>query len=86
MKKLVRDGHHMRPMLAVLRRYGIGEEDGFGRGRWIEKSDLQRIEACMWQDEHRIEYADYGRTRKVCVPGTCRHNHVGIREFARLWG
>ena len=30
-KTLVRNGKHQRPLLAVLTRYGIGQQDGYDR-------------------------------------------------------
>ena len=76
---LVRNGRHMSPMLAVLERYGIGKEDKYGRGRWIEFDDLDLIAAGMQKDPSRIDTG-----ADLYVKGTCQHNHVRLQDFRDL--
>lgn len=88
---LVRDGRHTRPMLVVLERYGIGNVDKYGRGRWINKSMLPKILDCMkadksyrhimWKDRHgNIEFEDH-----CVIIGTCINNYVSYDEFIELF-
>lgn len=79
-KSLVRNGRHQRPMLSVLERYGIGDIDGYGRGRWITIRDLSGIQSCMEADPNRIVYPD-----DIFVPGTNQHNHVSMSDFQKLF-
>lgn len=79
-KALIRNGRHQRPMLSVLERYGIGDPDGYGRGRWITIRDLAGIQRSMEADPRRIVRPD-----DVFVPGTNQHNHVSLSDFQRLF-
>lgn len=80
MGRLVRTGHHMGPMYAVLKRYGIGVEDKFNRGLWIQESDLPKIKAGMALDPTRGECQGL-----VYVNGTNMHNQVIFRDFEKLF-
>ena len=79
-KALVRNGRHMRPMLAVLERYNIGTVDGSGRGRWISERDIPVIRRRMEEDPTRIVNEGY-----IFVQGTCIHNHVIISDYVELF-
>lgn len=83
-KTLVRNGQHMRPMLAVLRRYGIGQQDGYDRGLWITEADLPKIEEHMVTDPTRHEFRWNGKTY-LLVNGTNIHNDVSIADFKNLF-
>lgn len=83
-KALVRNGQHQRPLLAVLRRYGIGQKDGFDRGLWITEADLPLIEAGMATDATRHEFRWNGKTF-LLVNGTNIHNDVSIDDFNKLF-
>jgi hypothetical protein len=80
---LVRDGRHMRPTLAVLKRYGLGSEDQYARGRWIAESDLPTILKAIRNDPGAIRigaaYWDWG------CPGTNQHNYVRFSDFKELF-
>lgn len=78
--RLVRNGRHMRPMLAVLTRNDIGVVDKYNRGRWISDADLPRIKSAMLTDPTRVV-----DPRDVFVAGTNQHNHVGFADFTRLF-
>lgn len=78
--KLVKNGHHMKPMLAVLVRYGIGTEDQYDRGRWITKKDLVAIYQGMMADETLLRRHDAG---DPIVMGTNIHNYVRYTDFER---
>lgn len=80
MSVLVRNGKHQRPMLAVLKRYGIGTQDKFDRGLWISKSDLPKIENGMKADKTAFDF--HGRT---LVDGTNHHNQVELQDFKNLF-
>lgn len=84
MKKsvLVRNGRHMRPMLAVLQRYDVGEHDQYNRGRWIRESDLPRIYEGMMYDP--TPYASH-KAPDPFVIGTNIHNTVSYHEFEELF-
>ena len=77
---LVRNGRHERPMLTVLKRYGIGTPDKFDRGLWISENDLQKIESGMKTDKTAFNF--YGRT---LVDGTNHHNQVELMDFENLF-
>ena len=77
---LVRNGNHMRPMLAVLERYGIGAEDKYGRGRWITPGDLKLIAEKMQTDPSKIDTGT-----DLYVKGTCQHNHVRLQDYRELF-
>ena len=77
---LVRNGQHMRPMLSVLKRYGIGAADKYGRGLWISKNDLPEIWERMNTDETRGTIQGV-----VFVSGTNMHNSVLLRDFEELF-
>ena len=77
---LVKNGHHQRPMVAVLSRYGLGERDQYGRGIWISESDLYYIKEEMKMDNTRIEQGD-----EICVQGTNMHNYVFYADFEKLF-
>lgn len=79
-KVLIRNGKHMRPMLAVLERYGIGSIDGYNRGRWITEKDLPAIEQQMLGHRH----IDVGNG-VIYVQGTNQHNHVSNTDFKKLF-
>lgn len=76
---LVRNGHHMRPLLAVLKRYGIGTADKYGRGMWISENDLDKIEGSMKADPSAFEFGG-----RILVNGTNMHNQVEIADFRGL--
>lgn len=78
---LVRNGRHQRPMVAVLRRYGIGTPDGFNRGLWITEEDLTAIRKGMEADPSLIR-----REQHLFVRGSNIHNYVGICDFSELFG
>ena len=80
---LVRNGHHMRPMLAVLERSGIGALDKYGRGRWIAKSDLPAILEAI-RSHPRAMRSGSADTAWLC-PGTNIHNWVDYREFEGMF-
>ena len=77
---LVRKGQHMRPMLAVLERYGIGQIDTYGRGRWITERDIPIIRKQMDIDSSKITSA--GRT---LVKGSNLHNYVEVADYVQLF-
>lgn len=77
---LVRNGRHMRPMLAVLERYGIGEADKYGRGRWIKPADLAAIKEHMLNDKSLIQKGE-----SLFVKGTCIHNYVSFADFNKVF-
>ena len=82
-KVLVRDGHHMRPMLAILIRHNLGSLDQYGRGRWISEKDLPAILDAIRCDPT----ARRGGTAEdmwLCQ-GTNRHNAVWFSEFRDLF-
>lgn len=85
MDKLIRNGSHQRPMLAVLERYGIGCPDKYGRGRWIAEKDLPAIAAGMKKDPTRGSVTQCGMTLEF-VQGSNRHNSVTLADFAELFG
>ena len=78
MNKLIRNGQHMRPMFAVVKRGGIGLEDGFDRGIWISKSDLPVLLDYFKKNGHAYG-SDYW-----CI-GTNQHNTVFYSDFVKLW-
>lgn len=80
--KLVRDGRHMRPMLAVLARYDIGAVDQFGRGRWIVRANLRSIYKAMMADDTLLPSSC---DSNPVVMGTNMHNWVEYRDFERLF-
>jgi len=82
-KALVRDGRHMRPMLAVLQRGNIGELDTYGRGRWIAESDLPAILAEIKRGRYAMQTAADPDAWGCC--GTNIHNWVDFREFKTLF-
>ena len=86
MKKnvLVRNGRHQRPLLAVLKRYGIGKPDQYDRGLWISEADLPRIEAGMASDPSRHTFRWHGQ-EFLLVSGTNMHNDVQISDFRELF-
>ena len=45
------NGKHMRPLLCVLERYGIGTVDKYARGVWLSQDDLQRLLKTMLKDK-----------------------------------
>ena len=83
MGKLVRDRMHMRPMLAVLKRYGIGQPDKYRRGVWIEKSDLPAILEGMKADPTCMKGG--AAADDYIVQGTNLHNHVRFVEDFKQW-
>jgi len=89
---LVRNGRHMRPMLDVLTRYGIGSIDQYGRGRWISEKDIPSILDHMRSDPTAIWFCGQCRCEAdkpgaYCyVDGTNRHNQVSIGDFSQLFG
>ena len=84
MAVLVRIKRHMFPMLCVLRRYDIGVEDKYGRGRWIKKSDIESIWTHMNVDSTAIR-GRYNGIDYIFVQGSNPHNHVGIDDFKKLF-
>ena len=80
---LVRDGKHMRPMLAVLKRADIGSVDSYGRGRWIAESDLPAILDAIRSHPmaRRAGAADWDW---LC-PGTNQHNSARFSDFKALF-
>ena len=74
MKKLIK----YRPMCAVLRRSGIGSEDGYGRGYWLRASDLPKIRE--WYAAHGTKYGS-----DLYVNGTNIHNQVMLSDFEELF-
>lgn len=83
-KALVRNGRHQRPLIAVLTRYGIGQQDGYDRGLWITEAYLPRIEAGMASDKSRHDVQWNGRTF-MFVNGTNMHNDVSMDDFNELF-
>ena len=81
---LVRNGHHMRPMLAVCRRYGVGFHDKYDRGVWISKTDVDTIGKMMETDPTAIRGVWNGKPW-LAVNGTNRHNQVVLRDFEELF-
>lgn len=77
---LVRNGQHQRPMLAVLRRYGIGEADRYSRGIWIHKEDLSDILERMQSDRSFFMHGD-----EYVVNGSSKHNQVMFSDFEKLF-
>ena len=86
MKKsvLVRNGQHMRPMLAVCHRYGVGADDKYGRGVWITISDLQTIADKMETDPTAIR-GKWNGVPYLMVNGTNIHNQVMMCDFEELF-
>ena len=82
---LIRNGHHQRPMHAVLERYCIGNADQYGRGVWIAEKDLQKIQKAMDADPTAVR-GTYNGKEFLFVQGTNRHNHVQYADFAGLFG
>ena len=78
MAKLVRNGSHMRPMLAVLERHNIGAVDSYGRGRWISESDLPAILEAIKSEPSAIRGGS-AEDDYLCA-GTNRHNYVSYRD------
>ena len=81
-KVLVRNGRHMSPMLAVLKRHDIGEADQYGRGRWISEADIPAIREAMISEPWHME--DRGGEEIICH-GTNIHNDVWLSEFKSLF-
>ena len=82
-KVLVRDGRHMRPMLAVLTRNGIGDVDQYGRGRWIAETDIPRIADAIRSHPRAIR-GGAAEDSWLC-PGTNIHNWVDVADFKALF-
>lgn len=83
MFKLVRNGAHMRPMLAVLERGKIGSPDQYRRGRWIAESDLPAILDAIRSHPRAIR-AGAADTDWRC-PGTNIHNWVAYSDFEEMF-
>ena len=81
---LVKNGQHMRPMLAVCRRYGVGSPDKYDRGVWISKANLDTIRAMMESDPSAIRGTFNGKPW-IMVNGTNKHNQVMLRDFEELF-
>lgn len=81
---LIRDGKHMRPMLAVCRRYGVGQADKYDRGVWLSESDLSIIEKMMQEDPSRVTGVFNGKPW-IAVKGTNIHNSVMLDDFTGLF-
>ena len=79
-QKLIKSGHGNNPVLAVLRRYGIGSEDRHGRGLWVDPASVPAIEAAMTEGPHAIRREFKGKAC-VFVPGTNQHNYVGMKDI-----
>ena len=78
-KTLIRNGRHMRPMLAVLERNGLGSvdalKDGTSRGRWITEADLPAIRAAIIKEGCSFNDGD------ALCDGANIHNTVYFRDF-----
>ena len=81
---LVKNGKHMRPLRAVLLRYGIGQPDKYDRGLWISKADLPRIQDGMASDPTGHDVRWNGKTYRF-VRGTNIHNEVQFSDFENLF-
>ena len=81
---LVRNGRHMRPLLAVLLRYGIGLHDKYDRGLWISETDLPRIKEHMASDPTGHDVMWNGKAFRF-VRGTNIHNDVQFSDFNELF-
>ena len=79
-KALVKNKSHMRPMVAVLKRYKIGRADQYGRGVWITIKDLPDIIDRMDNDKTAIKYPT-----ETFVQGTNQHNYVSTEDFYKLF-
>ncbi len=80
---LVRNGRHMRPMLAVLTRNRIGSLDKYYRGRWIEKSDLPSILNAIRNDRSALRCG--AAEDDWCCNGTNIHNAAYYYDFVKLF-
>lgn len=83
-KRLIRNGRHMRPLLAVCNRYGIGSADDYGRGVWIYEDDISKIAERMEQDDTAVRGVFDGKPW-LAVQGTNRHNYVMAKDFEELF-
>ncbi len=74
----------MRPMLAVLKRAGIGDKDTYNRGLWITERELPRIleaiKAGPWAVQCSVNSWDW-----ACA-GTNQHNSARFEDFLKLFG
>lgn len=77
---LFHQGRHEAPMLAVLKRYGIGSPDRHNRGRWVTETDINAVMRQMNNDPSRIVAGG-----KSFVQGTNQHNYVEIEDFWRVF-
>lgn len=77
---LIRNGQHQRPLLAVVKRYGIGSPDKYDRGIWISQNDIPAIEAGMQSDPSAFLFGG-----RLLVKGTNIHNHVELADFVSLF-
>lgn len=78
---LIRNGRHMRPMLAVVTRYNIGKLDPYERGRWITECDIPIIKNKMREDRTFLSRDG----KEMYVQGTNMHNYVSINDFIELF-
>ena len=77
---LIRNGQHQRPLLAVAKRYDIGNPDKYDRGIWISQNDITAIETGMQSDPTAFTFGG-----RLFVNGTNIHNHVELADFVSLF-
>ena len=80
---LIKNGSHMGPMWAVVKRYNIGNKDKYGKGIWISHNDLSKIKDCMMEDPTLL--TEYTRMGHYIVMGTNIHNYVDLEDYKKLF-
>lgn len=76
---MVSSRKHQGPIYSVLKRWGIGSPDKYGRGLWISRRDIPEI---------RSGFEKYGVTygsKTLWVEGSNQHNHVSLVEVLALF-
>lgn len=78
----IHNGKHMRPMHAILTRYGIGKTNPYTGAIIISEADLPAIRAAMLSDKTCIIGDAQGTP---LVDGSNSHNSVWYTDFESLF-